>query len=115
MKGLVLAVLLISGVCVAEAGRTYWIPEGVDMMELRKKLDQQSFSIQSFGADAGKLRVVLSPGETKDPSAIIDSLTPSDDKEARSLVAKLRSGTITAAEKDRLLLLVVDKLFAASK
>ncbi|MFC1679446.1 hypothetical protein ACFL2T_04475 [Elusimicrobiota bacterium] len=88
--------------------KKYRVPNGVDAATLQEELRAQHFAVGFVEITKDGAWVVLDHSETKDPTQVIESLLPPNQKTMRVLVKKWKAGKITAAEKDQLLLLLIE-------
>lgn len=80
--------------------------------ELIKELVAAGFAVDYVSAKADSTKIVLSDGELKDPGGVVSAHTYTDPQTTsatrmariKALAWKLKNGTITAAERDELLL-----------
>ncbi|PCI39447.1 MAG: hypothetical protein COB53_03230 [Elusimicrobia bacterium] len=93
-----------------EMPKKYRLPKDVDSASLEKELRANGFNVQYFGEDNGRKYFVLSKTETKNPSLFIDAALPEKNKQMRSLLVKLKDGSISDFEKNKLLQILVEKI-----
>lgn len=92
-------------------GYTY-SKDKVDLTALEKQLRAAGFAVEYSRCSGPNCETIFAPEESKDPSTIIENYVYVDPAiavnaaraQAVALAKKLKAGTITAAEKDALLL-----------
>lgn len=110
MKRLLLAVGLLSLAGTAGAARRVPLSGDLDLGKAEMALKSNGFKVVGSGQENQKAYVILADSETKDPAPILEALLDADTKTMRRLARKWRDDTITAAEKDQLLKMLVLKL-----